>query len=70
MQKPINQTAQKGEVWFIAQNSLPRLSLRAGGQGFTQAIMNVTPGYFHNKIEPKELPKKIYIEQEITITKK
>ena len=34
------------------------LSLRAGGRGFSPAIMNISPGYFHSKIEPKELPQK------------
>ena len=31
------------------------LSLRAGGRGFPPGIMNMTPGYFQSKIEPKEL---------------
>ena len=39
------------------------LSLRGGGQGFSPAIMNKTPGYFHSNIEPKELPKKIMHEK-------
>ena len=29
----------------------------AGGQGFPPAIMNMTPAYFHSKVEPKELVK-------------
>ena len=32
------------------------LSLRGGGRGFPPAIMNVFPGYFQRKIEPKEIP--------------
>ena len=32
------------------------LSLRAGSQGFPWATKNVAPGYFHRKIEPKEIP--------------
>ena len=28
----------------------------AGGRGFPPAIMNVFPGYFQRKIEPKEIP--------------
>ena len=51
------------------RHSLSGLSLRAGGWEFSPAIMNMSPGYFHGKIEPKELPKKkIYIEKERTIT--
>ena len=29
------------------------LSIRARGQGFPLAMMNVAPGYFHRKIEEK-----------------
>ena len=32
------------------------LSLRGGGWGFPLATMNVAPGYFHRKIESKEIP--------------
>ena len=34
------------------------LSLRAGGRGFTPAIMNMTSNYSCSQIEPNELPKK------------
>ena len=36
--------------------STSRLSLRAGDRGFPPASMNITPGYFHRKIEAKEIP--------------
>ena len=38
---------------------LSGLSLRAGGLGFPAATMNVTPCYFHWKIEEKKGPKEI-----------
>ena len=30
--------------------------IKSRGLGFPPATMNVTPGYFHRKIEPKEIP--------------
>ena len=49
---------------------VPVLSLRDRDWGFIPAVMNMKPAYFHSKIELTELPKKIYIEKEITITKR
>ena len=36
--------------------STSELSSRAGDRGFPPASLNITPGYFHRKIEPKEIP--------------
>ena len=30
--------------------------IKSRGLGFPPATMNVAPGYFHRKIEPKEIP--------------
>ena len=30
--------------------------IKSRGLGFPPATMNVPPGYFHRKIEPKEIP--------------
>ena len=30
--------------------------IKSRGLGFPLATMNVAPGYFHRKIEPKEIP--------------
>ena len=38
--------------------------------GISSAIMNMTRGYFHSKIELKELPKRHFFEKEITKTKR
>ena len=43
--------------------TVPRLSLRAGGRGFSPATKRVAPGYFYwkieEKIEPKEIPSRL-----------
>ena len=38
-------------VIFGDLSSIAGLSLRAGGQGFSLASMNLTPAYFSRKIE-------------------
>ena len=44
----------KNAFYFL--NGISGLSLRGGGRGFPPATVNVAPGYFHRKIEPKEIP--------------
>ena len=36
-----------------------RLLFKEGGRGFPLATKNVVPGYFHRKIEPKEIPSSL-----------
>ena len=51
---PIFKNINLGNLqWHVHYSGL---SLRAEGRRFSPAIMSISPGYFHSKIEPKELP--------------
>ena len=46
----------KFSVIIAGLSFLRRLGVVVGGQGFPLATMNVAPGPFHTKVEPKEIP--------------
>ena len=49
---------------------LDRVVTKAQRPGIYHSYYEHDPSYFHGKIDPKELLKKIYIEKKTTITKR